>query len=116
VWKYVLQCVVVCCSVCGVLQCVAVCIMLQFTALIHTDGMCGNMYCSVLQCVAVCAVCCSVLHYLAVYCVDTHGWYVWKYVLQRVAVCCGVLQCVAVCCSVLQCVAVCCVDTHRWYL
>ena len=35
------------------------------------------------------------------------------YVLQSVAVCCGVLQCVAVCCSVLQCVAVCCSVLQR---
>jgi len=29
-------------------------------------------------------------------------------VLQRGAVCCGVLYCVSVCCSVFQCAAVCC--------
>ena len=30
------------------------------------------------------------------------------FLLQCVAVCCGVLRCVAVCCGVLQCVALCC--------
>jgi len=34
----------------------------------------------------------------------THDPFIWRSVLQRVAVCCSVLQCVAVCCSVSQCV------------
>ena len=54
------------------------------------------------------AVCCGVLQCVAVCCS----------VLQRVAVWCSVLQCVAVCCSVMQCVAVCCSVTwlmQMWY-
>jgi len=73
-YRYLLQCVALCC------RCVAVCVnVLQ----------CAAVCCSVLQRVA---VCCSVLQWVAVCCSA----------LQCVAVCCSVLQCVAVCCSVRQ--------------
>jgi len=61
----------------------------------------------VLQCVA---VCCSVLHFVAL---SRNLELMWlcvavcvAIVLQCVALCCSVLQCVPECCSVLQCVAV----------
>jgi len=53
----------------------------------------------VLQCVA---VCCSVLHCVAV------GYLKESSLMGYNAACCSVLQSVAVCCGVLQCVAVCC--------
>jgi len=89
--------IVVCCSVCSVLQCVAVC-------------------CSVLQCVAVC--CCvllcvavsgathgNTLQHIATHLIITAP--VCYSVLQCVVERCSVLQSVAECCSALQCVAVC---------
>jgi len=73
------------------------------------------------------AVCCSVLQYVAVQCVQLrHTWksqvtyvneacHIWG--THSRAVCCSVLQCVAVCCSVLQCVAVCCsvLQCVKWW-
>jgi len=90
---FVLQCVVVCCSV---LQCVAVC-YIQCVAVC-----CSARYASDWRACHCVAVCCSVLH--SVCCS----------VLQCVAVWCSVLQCVAVCCSVLQCVAVCYIHWIAW--
>ena len=89
----VLQCVAVCCSICGIKQCPSCLAVWQWCIL-----QCVAVCCSVLQCVA---VCCSVLQCGAV-------WYCNTRLISRIAVCCSVLQCVAVCCSVLQCVAVCC--------
>ena len=111
-FKYMLQCVAVCCSGllmqcdavrCSVPQCASVCcselqcVLWDSQKWFHLESLQMHVAvcCSVLQCVA---LCCSVLRCVAVCCS----------VLQCVAVCCSVLQCVAVRCSVLQCVAVCC--------
>jgi len=126
-----LQCVVVCCSVCSMLQCVAGALLPVSTSLLPTNRTkCPSHISShVLQCVADCcaAVCCSVVQCVPVYrsllrvcCYQSQHQYCQHFaqsahrpllhcVADRcAAVCCSVLQCVAVCCSVLQCVAVRC--------
>jgi len=66
-----------------------------------------SIFPSVLQSIA---VCCSVLHCLAMSCRACRLLRISTLpsVVQSIAVCCSILQCVAVCCSILQCVAVCC--------
>jgi len=56
---------------------------------------CVAVWCTLLQCGA---LCCSVVHCVAV----------WYSVLQCGALCCSVVHCGAVWCTVLQCGALCC--------
>ena len=114
----VLQCVAVCCSVlqcvavcCSVLQCLAVCcsvmqgvmqsVLHEQTIILQVfDAVCCRVCCSVC-CRVCCSVCCTtrpsesryMLQFAAVrrgVCCTSNR----KYILQGVAVCCGVLLCV----------------------
>ena len=92
------------CSVYSVLQCVAVCCSIEHLAY-EVPGL--YVYVGSDNC-AFEWECIYVLQCVAVFCgvfVHLRGN---LNVLQCVTVCCNVLQCVTVCHSVLQCVAVCC--------
>ena len=112
----VLQFVASCCSV---LQCVALWISKE-NVLVESQR-CAAVCCMVLHGVAVCCsfgfenVCCSMVQHDAMCCSVLQCVVVWisntsllrpRGVLKRAAACCSVLQRVAACCIVLQCIAV----------
>jgi len=70
---------------------------------------CVYVYACMLTCFWLCVDACFCKYFCA-FSTSTRPHHCWLFrsVLQCVAVCCSVMQCDAVCCSVLQCATVCC--------
>jgi len=95
----------VCVAVCrSVLRC---CSLVDKTSSASTGTLIsGRACCSVSLCVAVCCsvLWCVAVFLIGLFPLQVEV----GYQKERIAVCCSVLHCVAVCCSVSHCFAVCC--------